>query len=75
MDPVNSTLPVTSPVLTEQRDGDIKRTDSSSSDQAYMFDKMTKVEEAEYDADESQDNKTSIKTRPSFSQRYRKHIQ
>lgn len=75
MDPVNSTLPVTSPVSTEQRDGDIKRTDSSSSEQAYMFDKMTKVEEAEYDADESQDDKTSIKKRPSFRQRYSKHIQ
>ncbi|KAI8052682.1 Na+ dependent nucleoside transporter C-terminus-domain-containing protein [Thamnidium elegans] len=74
MDQVNSTLPVTSPVSNEKHNSDVKRTDSSSSEQAYMFDKMTKVEEATYEANESQDNKSSMKARPSFYQKYRKYI-
>lgn len=75
MDQEKNTLPVTAPVSTEQYNSDIKRTDSSSSKQAYMFDKMNNLEEAEYDeANDSRDDKNSIK-KSTLYQKYRTYFQ
>lgn len=71
-----NTLPVTAPRETEQRPYDVKKTDSSSSDQAYMFDKMNNVEEADFKADGTQnDTNSTASKKPSFYTRYQKFFQ
>lgn len=60
----------------EQRSYDIKKTETSSSDQGYMFDKMNNVEEADFKADDTQhDSSSTVSKKPSFYKRYQKFFQ
>lgn len=66
------TLPVTAP--TEPYD--VKRTDSSSSEQAYMFDKMNNVEESDFKPEDTQnDTNSTASKKQSFYMRYQKFFQ
>jgi hypothetical protein len=78
------TLPVTAPPTTvehheHQQYDEKKQTDTSCIEQAYMFDKMTTVEEAEYNPNESANESTittASKSKTSYYiQKYRKLIQ
>lgn len=77
MDQEKNTQPVAAPVPTEQQQHTdvVKRADSSSSQQGYMFDEMANVEKAEYDPDDIRnDIDERSQKRSTFRQKYRNFI-